>query len=476
MATRVTFANFPNGLQPIPVALDTAFDDVLKLTIIPCTATGTNTIALTPISSVYPPNLTAYASYMQFSFVPANSTTGSATVNVNGIGAKNLYLIDGTTQVGSGDLVAGRFYTAIYSAALNSNAGGFYATATPLVSPTFTGTMTAAAANFSGAVDVAGNFSVATNKLTVAAASGNTVVAGALAAGTTTITSGASQFPTTIQLTDSTHATGRRSVIGLGSNWQILQDTAASGTKDFGLYSGLATAFAYTIHASTNAVDFSGNFSVATNKFTVAAASGNTVVAGTLGVTGATALAAATATSINKVALTAPATSATLTIADGTTLTQTTSTSIGRGQYQGTATNDAATAGNIGEYISSSVLLASAVSLSAGVAANVTSISLTAGDWDVEGAVHFEAQPTTQINYSAASIGSASATFGTTAGLFAASAVGNQANYDDSYETVTIPRIRVSLSGTTTYYLVAKADWITSTYKAFGIISARRVR
>jgi hypothetical protein len=182
MATRVTFANYPNGLQPIPAALDTAFDDVLKLTIIPCTATGTNTIALTPIASVYPPDLTAYANYSQFSFVPANSTTGSATVNVNGVGAKNLYLNDGTTRVGSGDLVAGRVYTISYSSALNSSAGGFYVSGSTLVSPTFTGTVTAAAANFSGAVDVAGNFSVATNKLTVVAASGNTLVAGTLSA------------------------------------------------------------------------------------------------------------------------------------------------------------------------------------------------------------------------------------------------------------------------------------------------------
>jgi len=47
--------------------------------------------------------------------------------------------------------------------------------------PTLTGTITAAAANFSGAVDVAGAFSVATNKFTVANATGNTVVAGTLA-------------------------------------------------------------------------------------------------------------------------------------------------------------------------------------------------------------------------------------------------------------------------------------------------------
>lgn len=90
-----------------------------------------------------------------------------------------------------------------------------------------------------------------------------------------------------------------------------------------------------------------GNIAVNTNKFTVAASTGNTLVAGTLSVTGHVTLEAitstgatgtgklvfdttptlvtpvlgvATATSINKVAVTAPASSATIAVADGKTL------------------------------------------------------------------------------------------------------------------------------------------------------------
>lgn len=77
---------------------------------------------------------------------------------------------------------------------------------------------------------------------------------------------------------------------------------------------GGITLSAATAVASTLGV--TGNFSVATNKFTVAASSGNTLIAGTLGVTGA-----ATAASFNKLVLTAPATGSTLTIADGKTAT-----------------------------------------------------------------------------------------------------------------------------------------------------------
>jgi hypothetical protein len=49
----------------------------------------------------------------------------------------------------------------------------------------------------------------------------------------------------------------------------------------------------------TGAVGVTGNLAVATDKFTVAAASGNTVVAGTLGVTGAATLTAALAVGTN---------------------------------------------------------------------------------------------------------------------------------------------------------------------------------
>jgi Chaperone of endosialidase len=93
-------------------------------------------------------------------------------------------------------------------------------------------------------VNSGGDFSVATNKFTVASATGNTAVAGTLG------------------------ATGDFAV-----NTNKFTVTAASGN----------TAVAGTL-AST------GNFAVNTDKFTVAASSGNTAVAGTFAVTGATTL------------------------------------------------------------------------------------------------------------------------------------------------------------------------------------------
>ena len=74
---------------------------------------------------------------------------------------------------------------------------------------------------------------------------------------------------------------------------------------------------------------------------------------------------------------------------DGTTPRLTVSRSTGvvtlANGLAGVTTNSNAAAGIVGEYISSSIASGSAVSLTTGVSANVTSISLTAGDWEVYG-------------------------------------------------------------------------------------------
>lgn len=142
----------------------------------------------------------------------------------------------------------------------------------------------------------------------------------------------------------------------------------------------------------------------------------------------------------------------------------------------GTTTNDSATAGNIGEYISSEIGIGSAVSLTTATAKTITSISLTAGDWDVRGSVGIYPANTTSLTKSLGglstvtdSIGSAGGT--AVGGLFPATVFdGNTANY------ASIAPVRYSLGSTTTIYLIGFAAFTVSTCTAFGIISARRVR
>jgi hypothetical protein len=142
----------------------------------------------------------------------------------------------------------------------------------------------------------------------------------------------------------------------------------------------------------------------------------------------------------------------------------------------GTNTNDNAAAGFVGQYIESVVEGGSAVALTNGVAANVTSISLTAGDWDVFGNLAFVAAATTTITSMA---GGGSITSATVPSTIAQKT--NIAIFPNAGNTVTgnpsgTFHFRLSLGSTTTVFLVASAAFATSTLSAFGFIAARRVR
>jgi len=126
MAPRTTFAGLTDGLKPVPRFLDEMFADTGKLGTIPCTASGATTIALTPLSAVFGPTISAYSNNLLFSFIAVGTPSGNVTVNISAIGAKNLYQSDGTTQVTTNGLASGSFNLAAYSSALNSGAGGFY--------------------------------------------------------------------------------------------------------------------------------------------------------------------------------------------------------------------------------------------------------------------------------------------------------------------------------------------------------------
>lgn len=121
------FSSTPGGNVPAS-QLDTNFNDVGAMGITQCSAIGTNTIALTPLSNQ--PAVISYNNYQQFSFVAQNTSTGSVNANVNTVGSKPLYLPDGLTQVGLGQIVAGQFYQIAYNSALGASGGfilnGFY--------------------------------------------------------------------------------------------------------------------------------------------------------------------------------------------------------------------------------------------------------------------------------------------------------------------------------------------------------------
>lgn len=141
------------------------------------------------------------------------------------------------------------------------------------------------------------------------------------------------------------------------------------------------------------------------------------------------------------------------------------------------STNDSAAAGKIGEYVSGSTAVASPVSLTTNTAANITSISLTAGDWDVWGTIGFTGNSATLVTYLLGVATQTSATM-TNADSFSSQIYGSSglAVFAVAEQVFNIPQTRVSLSGTTTIYLVGQAGFSVSTASGFGRLHARRVR
>lgn len=136
---------------------------------------------------------------------------------------------------------------------------------------------------------------------------------------------------------------------------------------------------------------------------------------------------------------------------------------------KGTATNDSAQAGSIGEYVSSVV---GAAGLTTGTPTNLTSISLTAGDWDVTGSARFSPAGSTTVSTVSVAVTTTSATLGGpgTTTTFAGSLTTGQP------QIMNAPLLRLSLASTTTVFLVVNAGFAVSTLTSDGIIRARRVR
>lgn len=129
-------------------------------------------------------------------------------------------------------------------------------------------------------------------------------------------------------------------------------------------------------------------------------------------------------------------------------------------------------AGALGEILSASVAVGSAVSLTTSTPANVTSLALTQGTWDVSGVVAYHGGSGTVPEWVAQGLNTTSATLG---------AVGS---YALDYLAVVIPTdpgcvtpvVRIVVpAGGVTIYLVAESSFTVSTLAAYGFVRAARV-
>ncbi len=140
----------------------------------------------------------------------------------------------------------------------------------------------------------------------------------------------------------------------------------------------------------------------------------------------------------------------------------------------GTTTNDSASAGFIGEYIESVVSTFGNCTTSTQFG-NITSISLTGGDWDITGQVKFTLNgATANADFiGAVSINSGNTTTDHVSGSNTQDSLPPTATNNNG---VTISSYRLSLSGATTVYLKGRAGYSAGTPQMLGTIRARRLR
>lgn len=129
-------------------------------------------------------------------------------------------------------------------------------------------------------------------------------------------------------------------------------------------------------------------------------------------------------------------------------------------------------AGFIGERIASAIAQGSAITLSTGASKTITSVSLTAGVWDISIIAQFSGATTGTALTAAMSLTTDSLS-GTVAGdTSVQKSFTTQASADD---ILVIPAVRSTVASTTTHYMVVNETFTVGTGKAYGRISAVRV-
>jgi len=138
-------------------------------------------------------------------------------------------------------------------------------------------------------------------------------------------------------------------------------------------------------------------------------------------------------------------------------------------QFQGTQTNDNAQAGWVGEYLSA--INSGGTAMVSANAVNLTSLTLTPGDWDVSGTVNMQGTAPAMND----ALGSISLTSG---------AAGPFQNNNEYYGGSTnlqgyvgaVPVVRISVAVSTPVYLVGRASFSSGTVTGYAFLQARRRR
>lgn len=137
----------------------------------------------------------------------------------------------------------------------------------------------------------------------------------------------------------------------------------------------------------------------------------------------------------------------------------------------GITDGSAASAGKVGEVISSRVEPGSGGSLVTGTSKTITSITLTAGDWDIHSSACFVPAGTTTATGVFAGVHTVTNTLPPLLSNWGIVYPGTGQQWQFNCPTQT-----VSISGSTTYYIVMQAAFAVSTATCAGTIIGRRIR
>jgi hypothetical protein len=143
------------------------------------------------------------------------------------------------------------------------------------------------------------------------------------------------------------------------------------------------------------------------------------------------------------------------------------------GQIKGTTTNDNAAAGNIGETVESDVGFVGPSMTTSGTVYNMTSISLTAGDWEVSGSCAIQPNSGVAVAAILCGISTTSATIPSTARGWSRDNIPYTAPAS-GFRSLVVSPIRISIASTTTVYLTGTV--VGGAAGGGGYIHARRMR
>ena len=131
MAYSIT--QFENNTENSLSALDANFTTFGALVPIPCSISGTNTLALAQnaVGLVPTPTIQGYSTNMLFTGIAASTNTGPVQANVGSTGLLNVYKdtqAAGPVLLSGEEIVVNNAISLRYDATLNSGAGGFHLT------------------------------------------------------------------------------------------------------------------------------------------------------------------------------------------------------------------------------------------------------------------------------------------------------------------------------------------------------------